>query len=155
MEKTSSLVRLMRCTFENDFLSLIFLFPDDWLVRSWRSRRKEGTVLPLFLFRVLGVPIKWKTVEAGFKVDWMGPEYADRCVRQAIGIMQFAFGDLCGIGCSWRLFFDVHCDLPNGSDCHFAMLRESSYDYGRLEQRRHALFRVDAWAMGGDVAIGG
>ena len=85
---------------------------------------KDGIVLPLFMLRVLGVPISWKKVTSGLVVSWIGLEinlrdwrlglserraawiinWLDKTIsaksvdlgelQQAVGRFQFSFGVL-------------------------------------------------------------
>ena len=67
------LVRLVHAVM-GDLPLWIFLYSDDWLFFTGGSRWKEGAVLPLFLLRVLGLPLSWKKVNCGRVVGWIGLE---------------------------------------------------------------------------------
>ena len=70
----SSLLRLLLRIFGKRLLLWILLFADDWLILSGGTMWKDGVVLPLFMLRVLGVPISWKKVTSGLVVSWIGLE---------------------------------------------------------------------------------
>ena len=70
----AALVRLLYAVLGDDLCVWLFLFADDFLLFSGGAHWVDGIILPLFLLRVMGVPISWRNVSAGFVVSWVGVE---------------------------------------------------------------------------------
>lgn len=70
----AGLLRLLTLVFGGDLALWPMLYVDDWLLFSGGARWREGVVCSLFFLVVLGVPMSWKKISAGFVVNWIGVE---------------------------------------------------------------------------------
>ena len=87
----AAVLRLVYLLLGNEFFVWLVLFADDWLILAGGSSWREAALLPLLFLRVLGIPLSWKKVSAGFVLSWIGLEVNLREWRQGLSARRAAW----------------------------------------------------------------